>query len=654
MKNRQVILIVDDQTQNIELLEAYLTPQDYEIVTATSGEEALRKLAGNQIDLILLDIIMPGMDGFEVTRRVRQDDMHRLLPIIMVTVLQEAEDRIKGIEAGCDDFISKPIDKTELLARVRSLLKVKAYNDLLSSYRNELESEVIRRTDELKQALENLQQDITERRRVEEKLRESEKKYRLVVDNMADVIAVMDMNLRFTYVSPSIMRLRGYTVEEAMAQTLEQIMTPESLQITAKVFEEEIKLEASGTADPGRSRILELEEYRKDGSNVWIENHVSFIRDETQKPMGIISYSHDITDRKRAEEALRQNEEKYRTILEDIQESYFEVDFTGNFTFFNDSLCRLYGYSKEELMGMNYRHYTDKEQSKELFQTFNKVYNTGEPTERFGGQIIKKDGTKRYVEESVSLQKDSSGKPIGFRGIVRDITERRRAEEAVAENERKFSTLIGNLPGIVYRCDNDREWTMSFLSEGCRDLTGYAPEEIIGNRRLSYNDVINFEHRERIWAEVQTALSKREHYSFEYSITTAAGDVKWVWARGCGIFSPDGEVQALEGFISDITERKTGGGRIRLSEERFRRIFDEGPFGMSLEIRTIQLSWRIKCFASCWGIANRNLPVKALQISPTKKTEKEQGIFRTIIRRQHPRVSLGKAVCQKGWRNRVG
>jgi PAS domain S-box-containing protein len=139
---------------------------------------------------------------------------------------------------------------------------------------------------------------------VEEALRESEKKYRWMVDNMADVITIIDMNLRFTYVSPSIMRLRGYTAEEATAQTLEQVMTPESLQIIAKVFEEEMKLEASGAADPGRSRILELEQYKKDGSIVWIENDLSFIRDEAQKPVGIISLSRDITDRKRAEEEL--------------------------------------------------------------------------------------------------------------------------------------------------------------------------------------------------------------------------------------------------------------------------------------------------------------------------------------------------------------
>ena len=173
MKDKPVILVVDDQPPNIELLEAYLVPQGYEIVKAANGEEALGKLSGNQIDLILLDILMPGMDGFEVTRRVRQDNKYRLLPIILITALRESEDRVKGIEAGCDDFISKPVDKMELFARVRSLLKVKAYNDLMSNYRKELASEITSRTEELKHALENLQQEITERKQAEEKLQQT-------------------------------------------------------------------------------------------------------------------------------------------------------------------------------------------------------------------------------------------------------------------------------------------------------------------------------------------------------------------------------------------------------------------------------------------------------------------------------------------------
>lgn len=122
MKDKPIILVVDDQPQNIELLEAYLVPQGYKVVTAASGEEVLEKLSSNQIDPMLLDVMMSGMDGFEVTHRVRQDATNRLLPIILVTPLREKEERVKGIEAGCDDFISYPVDKIEFLARVKSML----------------------------------------------------------------------------------------------------------------------------------------------------------------------------------------------------------------------------------------------------------------------------------------------------------------------------------------------------------------------------------------------------------------------------------------------------------------------------------------------------------------------------------------------------
>jgi putative two-component system response regulator len=156
MKEKPSILVVDDQAQNIELLEAFLSPQGYEVLAAGSGSEALERLSADRIDLVLLDVVMPGMDGFALTRKIRQDKANLLLPIVLVTALREREDRIKGIEAGCDDFISKPIDKMELLARVRSLLKVKAYNDLLANYREDLELEVARRTEELRRALERI------------------------------------------------------------------------------------------------------------------------------------------------------------------------------------------------------------------------------------------------------------------------------------------------------------------------------------------------------------------------------------------------------------------------------------------------------------------------------------------------------------------
>jgi DNA-binding response OmpR family regulator len=127
MKDKPVILVVDDQLQNIELLEAYLAGQDYEIVKAASGEEALEKLISGQIDLVLLDIMMPKMSGLEVLKKLRADEKTKAIPVVMVTALKETEDKVKALEAGCDDFISKPVDKVELLARVKSILKISYY-----------------------------------------------------------------------------------------------------------------------------------------------------------------------------------------------------------------------------------------------------------------------------------------------------------------------------------------------------------------------------------------------------------------------------------------------------------------------------------------------------------------------------------------------
>lgn len=121
------ILVVDDESRNVKLLEAHLLPQRYEVVTAADGEEALHRIASGGIDLVLLDVMMPGLDGFEVTRRIRADERTRLLPIVLVTALTDREDRIRGIEAGCDDFISKPFDANEVLARVRTLLRIGYY-----------------------------------------------------------------------------------------------------------------------------------------------------------------------------------------------------------------------------------------------------------------------------------------------------------------------------------------------------------------------------------------------------------------------------------------------------------------------------------------------------------------------------------------------
>jgi len=296
------------------------------------------------------------------------------------------------------------------------------------------------------------------------------------------------------------------------------------------------------------------------------------------------------SERKQADEALKNSEEKYRNILENMQEGYFEADFAGNFTFFNDSLCRLLGYSREELMGMNNRQYTDKEHSKKLFQAFNKVYNTGEPTEGFDWQIIRKDGNKKYVEASASLQKDSSDKPKGFRGIVRDITERKKAEsqreaalEALRESEYKYKSLIENIPGIILTID--LEGTITFVSRRTSEILGYEDSEMIN---MAIFNFIPEEDHQRAMESLQKGMKGGKIKHFQIPMIAKSGEKVFFESSFTRIYK-DGAVVGAQGTAVDITERKDAESQreaaleeLRLSEENFRRSLEDLPLGVRI------------------------------------------------------------------------
>ena len=167
--------------------------------------------------------------------------------------------------------------------------------------------------------------DVTERKQTEEMLRESEAKYRLLAENARDNIWTMDMNLRFTYMSPSVLQVRGYTVEEVMAQSLEEVFTPSSLEIAVKAFEEELALESMGPKGLSRMRTLELEHICKDGSTVWVEINTSFLRDTDGHPIGILGVSRDIAERKLNEEKLAKSYKSLKKTLNDAIETMVKI-----------------------------------------------------------------------------------------------------------------------------------------------------------------------------------------------------------------------------------------------------------------------------------------------------------------------------------------
>ncbi len=307
--------------------------------------------------------------------------------------------------------------------------------------------------------------DVTEKRQAEENLRRSEEKYRLLADHMKDQVWLLDLNLNIQYISPSVEKFIGYTLDELKRRPMNELFTRGSFEKAMGFFFVEMPGGLSAPSDYVLNRSLELEFRCRDGRTLWSENTFSFIRDGNGRPVSLLSEGRDITERKRVEEALRESEaryrqskERYRSILDNMEEAYYEVDLKGNLTFFNATAVTNLGYTNAETMGMNFRQYVSKDFERKVVDAFHRVFLTGESIKGVDWELISKTGGKKPVESSISLMRDVQGTALGFRGIIRDITERKRAEEALRESEEKFrnftetaqdSIITVNMQGVV-------------------------------------------------------------------------------------------------------------------------------------------------------------------------------------------------------------
>jgi PAS domain S-box-containing protein len=319
-------------------------------------------------------------------------------------------------------------------------------------------------------------QNIDKYKKAEQALRESEGKYRLLAENLSDVIWIMDTNLRYTYVSPSVTRLRGYSVEEAMAQPLEENMTPSSLETAMRIMMEEEAIQAKGQSNQNRSVTLESELSCKDGSIIWVENTITYLRDSDGRLTGYLGDSRDITKRKKAEALLRESEEKYRLLAENASDVITVIDMNLRPVYMSPSITRLLGYSVEEAMSRGITSSLTPESVKVATKGFTATI----ANEKQGGnmepvtidlEFIRKDGSTVWASASVALIRGPDGRPAEILSILHDITERKRAEETINQSHQRLTNVLNSLDSLVYVSDFN-SYEILFINKFGHDTWG--------------------------------------------------------------------------------------------------------------------------------------------------------------------------------------
>jgi PAS domain S-box-containing protein len=223
--------------------------------------------------------------------------------------------------------------------------------------------------------------------------------------------------------------------------------------------------------------------------------------------------------------------------------------------FVNPAFEKITGYRPDEVMGRSPRFMQGAATSREEIARIDAALLARRPV-RAELLNYRKDGTAFWVEIEASTARSPSTGAEFFVFIERDVTARKREEAAHHEQDRAIATLFSNLPGMAYRCLNDGSWTMEFVSGGCRELTGYDPEALIGNRLKSFEAIIEPDDRKGVRDIISRAVERGEPFELTYRIRTREGGLKWVWERGRSVPGPDGPAPTLEGFVTDITERK--------------------------------------------------------------------------------------------------
>jgi PAS domain S-box-containing protein/putative nucleotidyltransferase with HDIG domain len=561
------ILIADDNAQNLYLLETVLKSHGYEVHSAKNGIEAMELALKTPPDIIVTDILMPGMDGFELCRRWRAHEMLNEIPFVFYTATYtDLKDEQFALSLGADRFVIKPQQPEMLLQIVQEVLTKPRKARRVSRKKSPGgEAEVLQQYTEvlfrkLEKKVKQLEDVIAKQKKTETDLRESERKYRTLITQSPDGIFVVDLNGNFLAVNRILYESLKYSEKELLSMSIWDIVPEQYVDQHKKRMVDILTGKAPNEA-------AEYIVGGKDGNQYCVEI-LSAPYYEGEKLIGFQGIARDITERKQAEEALRQSEVRYRTVLEQMDEAYYEVDLNGNFTFFNDATCRQLGYSREGLMGMNYRVYTSKDDVQRVYEIFNQVYRTGKPNTGFPVSRIRKDGARIFTENSAFPLRNEGGKIIGFRGVVRDTTERKRAEELLRASEEKYRTLVENINDVFYTLD--KQGNITYVSPVVERLSKYKASDLIGK---PFTSIVYPDDLPDLLQSFNRLTSGQLEPS-EFRVVDKDGTIIFVRTSSRPIYE-NGEIVGITALITDITERKQAEQDLIKSYQKTKKTLDD-------------------------------------------------------------------------------
>lgn len=554
MESKKItILAIDDNPDNLITIQAlvYESFSNAVVIKALSGSVGLKLAAQEDPDVILLDIVMPEMDGFEVCRQLKEDDSLCDIPVVFVTALKgDKENRIQGLEVGGEAFLAKPIDESELVAQIKAMAKIKVANIQKRNENIRLTSLVEERTQELNRThiatlnlLEDLKSENEARKKIEEALRASEELYRSVINASPDNITVTDLNLNILMISPKGLELFGYENDtDVINRNVTEFLPPEDIERAQINIESMFHGVFNG---PGEYQI-----FKSDGTKIDTEINAEFVRDADGQPSRLVFAIRDNTERKVAQESLRESEEKFRVMTNLLPQVVFELDSKGIVTYLNEQAYDILKYDNS-LIGANSLDFYVDEERERAAKNLRYVLSGGSPNDH-EYHLVRKDGSVFFaLIYSNPIIKD--GEPIGVRGIIVDITEQKLVEEKLRESEEKFREMANLLPQIVF--ETDSSGNLTYINKQAYKICGYEEEDecrLMGIHALNFFKISSYENSIRV---LKNRLEGKPIESNIYAVMRKDGSSFPALLYSNPIYKGDKSV-GLRGLIVDITEQK--------------------------------------------------------------------------------------------------